>query len=128
MLAENIKEPEDYLNYSHQILQKCGVLTNYPKIRTYYYELCNQFKRNFHDKDSELFLKWRNLLAIDAQIQILLELTEVTKLNWIKEFEMSEDKIIQMIKRDKDYFYRELTGGNTKQKPKWGLIYLSEKE
>lgn len=41
---------------------------------------------------------------------------------------MSEDKLIQMIKRDKDSFYREITSGNIKQKPKWGLIYLSEKE
>lgn len=53
MLAADIKEPEDYLNYSYQILTKYGVLTNYPKIKVYYCELCNQFKKIYYDKEME---------------------------------------------------------------------------
>ena len=40
---------------------------------------------------------------------------------------MSEEEIIEMIKSEKDYFYREITGVNWMAPSKTALIYLSEK-
>ncbi|MGL9847811.1 hypothetical protein IGJ91_002981 [Enterococcus sp. DIV0765f] len=126
MLAEKIKTPEDYLAYSEYALKEAGGLESYPSICEYYHDLRKQFIDVFHDEELLPFEKWGKLLQVDAQIQILLELLEFTKGDIIKELGMSEDQIIRMIRHDKKSFYRELTGENTAQDPRWGLIYLSE--
>ena len=126
MLAESIHNPEEYLAYSKQLLEGSGFLNNYPKITTYYEELCAQFDTVYHNHQQNPFLQWGKLLSIDAQIQILMELAEITRKDTVSDFGMTEEGIIQMTRQDKDSFYREITGGNSHQKPKWGLIYLSE--
>ncbi|WP_430617557.1 hypothetical protein IGI86_003292 [Enterococcus sp. AZ188] len=126
MLAETIQNPEDYLSYSKQIIYDAGIREDYPKISTYYEELCLQFETVYNNQQENPFRKWGELLRIDAQIQILLELTGLRQQDWMSEFGMTEEEIIQMIRHDKDSFYRELTGGNLHEKPKWGLIYLGE--
>lgn len=128
MLAETIKTPEEYLNYSKQTLIKTNVPETCPKIFDYYQELYEQFVASFYEKEVTLFVRWGKLLGLDAQIQILLELTRMTQSNLAQDLDMSEEEIIRMIRHDKSCFYRELTGGNTLQKPRWGLIYLSEEE
>lgn len=125
MLAETITKPEEYLLYSNKILLKAKITDSYPKIFEYYCELCEQFKAIFYDDDN-LFLKMGKLLSIDAEIQMILEIVESSKNELLKGFKMSEDQIIQMIKFDKKYFYRELTGYTVKDNPRWSLIYLSE--
>lgn len=126
MLAETIKRPEEYLVYSEQVLIAAGIPESCPKINAYYHELCAQFIAIFYTPSLSPFEQWGQLLAVDAQLQILLELTQATQVNLAKELGMSEEEIIHMIRRDKKSFYRELTGGNTKHPPRWGLIYLSE--
>ncbi len=105
---------------------KRRVLTAYPKLFTYYQELCDEFEHIYYDQSKSLFVQLKALLAIDAQIQILLELFENSKTNLCKEFCMDEHEIICMIKNDKKSYYRELTGQKNNQVPKWSLIYLSE--
>lgn len=126
MLAEKIKSPEEFLSYSKCVLQQSGILQICPKINDYYNDLCEQFIYVFHDGEILPFEKWGKLLQVDAQIQMLLELIEFTKEDIPKTLGMSEDQIIQMIRHDKKSFYRELTGENIAQNPRWGLIYLSE--
>lgn len=126
MLAEKIKTPEDYLAYFEYALKKHGGLESYPSICEYYHDLRKQFIYVFHDEELSPFEKWGKLLQVDAQIQILLELIEFTKDDITTDLGMSEDQIIRMICHDKKSFYRELTGENTAQNPRWGLIYLSE--
>lgn len=126
MLAESIHNPEEYLAYSKQLLEGSGFLNNYPKIETYYEELCTQFEDVYNDPQQNPFMQWGKLLSIDAQIQILMELAEITQKDIISDFGMTEEEIIRMTRQDKDSFYREITGGNLHQKPKWGLIYLGE--
>ncbi|WP_213355532.1 DUF7006 family protein [Enterococcus casseliflavus] len=126
MLADKIESSDEYLAYSKKILTESGVLKEFPKISDYYYDLCAKFKCTFNDMELTPLKKMRDLLDLDAQIQILLELTLVSSMNLVEDYEMSEEEIIQMILNDKKTYYRELTGGNTKQAPKWGLIYLSE--
>ncbi|MFP8918396.1 DUF7006 family protein [Enterococcus innesii] len=126
MLSEKIKEPNDYLSYSKEILTKSGVLTTYPKIAYYYQTLCQDFERNCYVQSKTIFDQLSILLSIDAQIQILLELTENTEKGLCEEFGMKEEEIIAMIKNDQKYYYRELTGSKANEDPRWCLIYLSE--
>ncbi|MFB8634751.1 hypothetical protein ACFC85_14850 [Enterococcus casseliflavus] len=126
VLSEKINDPKDYLSYSKEVLLSAGVLTAYPKLFTYYQELCVGFDDIYYDRTKNLFDTFRALLAVDAQIQILLELVTNTKTDLCQELGMKEEEIISMIKHDKRYYYRELTGHATNQLPKWGLIYLSE--
>lgn len=126
MISENIKEPKDYLCYSKEVLLSVGVLTDYPNIFHYYQELCDEFEHIYYDQSKSLFVQLKALLAIDAQIQILLELFENSRTNLCQEFCMDEHEIICMIKNDKKSYYRELTGQKNNQLPKWSLIYLSE--
>lgn len=126
MLAESIHNPEEYLAYSKQVLEESGFLNRYPKIGAYYKELCTQFEVVFNNHQQNPFLQWGKLLSIDAQIQILMELAEITQKDIISDFGMTEEEIIRMTRQDKDSFYREITGGNLHQEPKWGLIYLGE--
>lgn len=110
MISENIKEPKDYLCYSKEVLRSLGVMTDFPKIFHFYQELCNEFEYIYYDRSKNLFDQLKALLAIDAQIQILLELFENSRTNLCKEFCMDEHEIICMIKNDKKSYYRELTG------------------
>ncbi|EPI04359.1 hypothetical protein D920_00235 [Enterococcus faecalis 13-SD-W-01] len=123
MLADIVLTPEDYLAYSEQELFKSCILENYKKINTYYSNLCLEFKQVYENEEN-LFQKWGQLLAVDAQIQILLELSKI--FNGKLPLDLSEDELVNMIRHDKSSFYREITGGNMKEPPKWGLIYLSE--
>lgn len=126
MLAETIKNPEEYLLYSYQILLEAKAIDNYPNIFEYYLELCEHFKTIFYDYEYNFFLKLGKLLSIDAEIQMILEVVGIHRSELLKHFEMSEEQIIQMIKSDKKYYYRELTGYTVNDDPKWSLIYLSE--
>ncbi|MBE9897075.1 hypothetical protein G8C15_17240 [Enterococcus casseliflavus] len=126
MLGETMKCPEDYLAYSKRILKEKGIDSRYPKIKGYYDGLCEQFTKIFYDYDQSYFLQWGKLLGIDAQIQILLEIAGFAQTDFMHDFGMTEEEIIEMIRHDKGCFYRELTGGNIHQEPKWGLIYLGE--
>ncbi len=126
MLAETIHSPEEYLAYSKKVLMDSGFLEKHQKIAAYYEELCLEFKAIYANQEP-LFKKFGKLLAVDAQLQILLELVNVFKGDFPLEFELKEEHLIDMIRQDKDSYYRELTGFTMREAPKWGLIYLSEK-
>lgn len=123
MLADKLNTPEDYLAYSRNLLRETGLKEVYPKISAYYEELCRQFTTTFYDNEQTPFVKWGNLLNIDAQIQILMEFAEHAEKEYVESFGMSEEEIIQIIRKDKSTFFRELTGGTVNQVPKWGLIF-----
>lgn len=126
MLATKISGAEEYLAHSKRILSHTTIFEECPKIKYFYEELCTRFKQILAEQTENYFIQLGQLLAIDAQIQILMELTGFGKESLLADFQMSEEEIIQMIKKDKNVFYRELTGGRVTEEPKWGLIYLSE--
>lgn len=126
MLATKINGPDEYLAHSSRILTQTTLLQECPKIKCFYEDLCTSFKQLVEGQADNYFLQLGQLLAIDAQIQILLELTYIAKESYMNDFQMTEEEIIAMIQKDKNVFYRELTGGRVTEEPKWGLIYLSE--
>ncbi|MDB1688298.1 DUF7006 family protein [Enterococcus casseliflavus] len=125
MLVENVRDPKDYLEYSRNTLKEAGIFSSYPEITAYYYELYSDFK-DCYFKEENFFIKLKKLLSIDAQIQILTALTLNPTMNFLEDLGMDEKEIIGMIRKDKKFFYREITGESMWKKPKWGLIYLSE--
>lgn len=126
LLARLIQEPDEYLAYSHLVLADAKIFDELPEVKKFYDELCVEFKAVFSKPNNNFFTQLGQLLAIDAQIQILLELIVLTTDHLLIDLQMTESEIIQMIQRDRKTFYREITGGNIKEKPKWALIYLSE--
>lgn len=126
MLATKISGAEEYLAYSKQILSHSDIFKECPKIKGFYEELCTRFKEILAEQTDNYFLQLGQLLAVDAQIQILMELIGLVKESLLVDFQMTEEEIIRMIQKDKNVFYRELTGRRVTEEPKWGLIYLSE--
>lgn len=126
MLAEKIAGAEEYLAHFQTELEKQGVLRFFPKINAFYHRLAKEFLTIFHSKEENLFVQWGHLLAIDAQLQILMEISNNRKEGLLDDLGISEEEVIEMIENDHKYFYREITGAKLTQKPKMGLIYLSE--
>lgn len=75
------------------------------------------FKQLVEDQADDYFLQLGQLLAIDAQIQILLELTYIAKESYMKDFQMTEEEITAMIQKDKNFFYRERASGRVTEEP-----------
>ncbi|WP_213355490.1 DUF7006 family protein [Enterococcus casseliflavus] len=126
MLAEKINGAEEYLARFEKEFKETKITNCFPKINIYYKELTSRFLSLTNKKEENFFIQMGKLLAIDAQLQILLEIAKAHKEDLVDEIGMNEDEIIQMIKKDHKYFYREITGVKFNQPPKLGLIYLSE--
>lgn len=126
MQNQNIDTPERYLAYFHKELVNSGQLTPFPKLLAFYHNLTAQFTAICENKSERLFLTWRQLLAIDAQIQILVDLNRFGLSELLQERAMTEDEVIRMIQSDQKSYYRELVGTKMNDAPRWGLIYLSE--
>lgn len=124
MLAESFENPDAYLAYSQKVLGDCE--GKYQKIAVYFRELSLQFRTTFYDQEVSLFIKMGRLLAIDAQLIMLNELFEGDSIEVLNDLGMNEEEVIEMIKQDKDCFYREITGESRLVEPKHRLIYLSE--
>jgi hypothetical protein len=125
MFAEFFETPEAYLIYFQESFAK--VSGEYPKMAVYLEELVRQFKKVYSDSQMVFFLKLGHLLAIDAQMNMLVELVDSAKSEKLTtDLGMNEDEIIEMIQQDKDYFYREITGEDWLARPKNRLIYFSE--
>lgn len=126
MRNQTIDSPDAYLAYFHEHLVASGQLTPFPKLLAYYHDLAAQFTTIYENHSEEFFSIWRQLLAIDAQLQILLELNQLNLLILMQDGEMTEDDILKMIQTDCKSYYRELLGYRINETPRWGLIFLSE--
>ncbi len=51
----------------------------FSKTKCLYHRLAKEFLTIFHSKEENLFVQWGNLLAIDAQLQILMEISNNRK-------------------------------------------------
>ena len=72
MQVRKIYNATDYLAYFQKELNQREVFQHFPKIYGYYQELSETFLAVFNKKYENLFVQWAKLLAIDAQLQILL--------------------------------------------------------
>lgn len=124
MQLNNVDSPKTYLSYFYSSMSKYECEEKYPQIYCYFQDLCDQFER-LYEEDMPLFKKMSQLLAIDAQLHIIIECLPMHDGDeMIHTF--GEDEFVKMVQKDKDYYYRELVGHNMNITPPWGIIYLSE--
>lgn len=123
-LAE-IESPQHYLGYFEEIIEERACQEIYPSVFAYYQNLCSQFEEHYSAQNTKLFQQFSTLLAIDAQLQILIEFLSFNEDDcFIESF--GEEAFIQMVQADKNSYYRELAGFRKNHQPPWGMIFLSE--
>lgn len=122
MELKEVKNASDYLSHFNQAFDKLNI-HNYQEINKYYQKLCHEFM-NIVYEEASFFDKLRQLLSIEAKVQILLLLMEY---DVTSEMRIGEKDIIQMVEDDSQYFYRELTGLKRVSDISWSMIYLSER-
>lgn len=123
-IMENIMTMKEYLSF---IEQKLGndFVSFYPKLNAYYQELkaaCLEIHQNNKD---DLFESLKEVLFLDAQLQILLEYHKLSRSNFGEV--SSEEELIEQIKRDSRSFYRELVGLKTSSEIPVGIMYLGDR-
>lgn len=99
-----------------EVLEK--IAFDYPKLTVYYYQLKESFEAV---ENLDPFQVARRLLALDAQIQILIEY-----LRWDLLEIYSEDEVIQRLKEDSGCYYREKTGLRSSDAIPLGIMYLGD--
>lgn len=121
---ENITTMQEYFSILDQTLGN-RFAYRYPKLNAYYQELkaaCFEINQN-HNHD--LFDSVKEVLFLDAQLQILLEYHKLTRSNFSEV--SSEEELIEQIKKDSRSFYRELVGLRTSSKIPIGIMYLGDR-
>lgn len=107
---------EYFRTIDHEVLEKISF--DYPKLTAYYYQLKESFEVA---EELEAFQAVRKLLAIDAQIQILIEY-----LRWDLLEIYSEEEVIQRLKEDSRCYYREKTGLRSSDAVPLQILYLGD--
>lgn len=92
---------------------------DYPKLTAYYYQLKESF---ISVENLDPVQTAQQLLAIDAQIQILIEY-----LRWDLLKVYSEEEVIQRLKEDSGCYYREKTGLRSSDAIPLGIMYLGDR-
>ncbi|MBO0460968.1 hypothetical protein JZO83_04330 [Enterococcus sp. DIV1298c] len=120
---EEIVTMQDYFTRMDKKLGR-SFASHYPVLHEYYEELksaCSEV--NQHPRNN-LFDTLKEVLSLDAQLQILLEYHKITESHF-REI-ASEEELISQIKKDSRSFYRELVGLNTSSEIPIGIIYLGD--
>lgn len=109
---------DDYFQVlDKEVLDK--IASDYPKLTLYYSSL----KESFEGLDKlSPFQMVQQLLAVDAQIQILIEY-----LRWDLIEVHNEEIIIQQIIEDSRYYYLEKTGLCLSDEIPLGVLYLGDR-
>lgn len=119
MIKKEHVTPEAYLKHYDELCQ----LEDFPLISQVCKDLQKRFKEICYTEYSNVLQQITDLLEVDAQLQMFLDFF---RHDFFKESDLVEEDIIEMIKKDKNVYYRQLAGiGINKKAPK-GLIYLSE--
>jgi len=87
MNVNQIDTPKEYLYYFDEIIKKSRCSSKYPKIYMFYQTLSAQFMTHYQQEELSLFEKMSKLLAIDAQLQIIVECLDQSKEDFIESFE-----------------------------------------
>lgn len=124
MSLNEIQHASEYLSYFDQQFLH-GVLRDKPVLTDYYCTLRHQMIELSTEEGNTLFEGSRQLLALDAKLQILFQLTQMQR-ELEKEDLFTEEEIIQMVETDSHCFYRELIGAKKTDAVSWGVLFLSE--
>lgn len=121
MKLQEVKTAADYLTYFNRKSDELQ-LSRYPKVIAYYQSLCQSFL-DISASDKALFERLRELLLVEAKLQILLILMEEERLY---DAYLTEDEVIKMAEADSHCFYREMAGLKKNAPISWSMVYLGE--
>lgn len=122
---ENIQTVNEYLEEIDEKIRK-DLEQRYPCLHAFYQELRAAFLASSGDSSGEWFHHLRQVLLLDAQLQILLEYLSWGSTDF---YEIAnEEALVKQIKTDSYYYYRERIGLNASSNIPLGIIYLSEKK
>ena len=121
MKLKDVETPEDYLSYFFQKQEELDFASS-PKLDRYFQQLCQSFLE-IGMVEEPLFLQIKQLLQIEAKLQILLFFMEYKKNDSL---DLSETEIIQLINNDSHCFFREIVGQRKDSPISWSLINLGE--
>lgn len=120
---EEISTMQDYFNFMEQTLGQ-SFAARYPLLNEYYHDLKQACLKLNQCPRKDLFDSLKEILNLDAQLQILMDYNQWIKTNF---YEISsEEDLIKQIKKDSHSFYRELAGLNISSKIPIGVIYLGD--
>lgn len=117
----DLQKPEEYLKF-YDNLVLINFEEEYPNLTLYYKKLREEFIRVIEEENRNFLVRMRDLLLIDAKIQMLNQLK-----NYNEEcYSLAEVKIIEMVEDSQFSYYRELLGKHTNEKIPWMLICMSD--
>ncbi|MFJ3331721.1 DUF7006 family protein [Enterococcus sp. NPDC086594] len=121
---EDIKTMQEYFTC---IDKKFGptFADRYPQLNGYYQELKSACLKINQDPRKIFFDSVKELLILDAQLQLLLEYEKLTQSNFHEV--SSEEEMISQIRKDSHSFYRELVGLKTTSEIPIGIMYLGDR-
>lgn len=120
MIKNGYEKPESYLRNFKELYQ----LHEFPLIQQVCIDLQKQFKEVSYTRYDNVLQQFSDLLEIDAQLQMFFDFC---KHDFFKEIQLGEKEIVEMIQKDKNVYYRQLSGIGTNQDAPKGIIYLSER-
>jgi len=124
MELHKIQKTSDYLEHFKKSVTN-SFWKEYVKLAKYYQELCEEFLKIANDTEKHFISCMRNILLVDAKIQMLFQFIVYIENNPIG-FELSEDEIIEIIEISKSCYYRELLGGSLYNESPWMIICISD--
>ena len=122
MSKKFVPKPQEYLSYYDKLLGINAEKIKFPLLSKFYLEIRNTFELTLRKEYSHLFDQMAEILDLDAQLQMLAHLIQDES----SIHHLSEAEVIDMIKKDKQYYYREVSGYRMNRPAPWGLMYLSE--
>lgn len=121
---EEITTMQEYFTCIEQKLGSAFAY-RYAQLNEYYQELKTACLEISQDPRKNFFGSVKELLVLDAQLQLLLEYQKLTQSNFHEI--SSEEEMIAQIKKDSRSFYRELVGLKTSSAIPIGIMYLGDR-
>ncbi|MBO1141363.1 hypothetical protein FQS87_15760 [Enterococcus avium] len=117
----DLQKPEEYLEYYDNLV---GIIFEgeYPNLTLYYKKLREEFIQVIEEESRNFLVRMRELLLIDAKIQMLNQLKNYNE----EDSSLAESEIIEMVEDSQFSYYRELLGKHVDEKIPWMLICMSD--
>lgn len=115
---ENIVSSDDYFRLMKERLDKLDI-QNYPDLLHYFYKIKEDFYHYVNKSNPEnFFLILSHVLRLDAKLVLLGQ-----ELEFIENYGLEQNEIIEIIERDSKYFNKEQCGYRVNEKPYLSLIF-----
>lgn len=104
-----INNMNDYLNYYREKVNDPRFSENLPHVKERILQICEELEEQIAQINSQnFFQQWANINSLEAQILILLELSEITTKKEKRVF--TEEEVVKTAKKDCQTYFKEKCG------------------